>query len=119
MSRAIDGDKLFEFIQKEKAWKQFTIKRPRYDKGKQDAYYEMLEIIQEQPTIQPESWIPVSERLPKALAYVLVTIKYKDNSLGVRRAARVANCTFKWLLDDSKAEVIAWQPLPEPYKEDK
>lgn len=72
VSRAIDGDKLFEYIQKEKAWKQFTMQRPRYDKGKQDAYYEMLEIIQEQPTIQPESWIPVSEKLPECEEEVLI-----------------------------------------------
>ena len=51
MPRYIDADKLFEFIQKEKAWKQDTMRRPRYDQWKYDAYYEMLEIIQQQPTV--------------------------------------------------------------------
>jgi len=49
--RLIDADALFEYIQKEKAWKQDTIRCPRYDKGKYDAYYEMLEIIKKQPTV--------------------------------------------------------------------
>ena len=49
--RLIDGNALYEFIQKEKAWKQGTMRRPQYDKGKYDAYYEMLEIIKKQPIV--------------------------------------------------------------------
>ena len=60
-------------------------------------------------------WIPVSERLPKALTFVLVTVKHKDNSLGVMHAVRINSCIFGWLLGDIEAEVIAWQPLPQPY----
>lgn len=52
--RLIDAEKLFDFIQKEKAWKQDYMLRYRYDKGKYDAYYEMLDIIKEQPTIDVE-----------------------------------------------------------------
>lgn len=52
--RLIDADKLFDFIQKEKAWKQDTYKQPRYGRGKYDAYYEMLDIIKEQSTIEAE-----------------------------------------------------------------
>lgn len=43
--RLIDADVMFDFIQQEKAWKQGTMQRPRYDKGKYDAFYETLEII--------------------------------------------------------------------------
>lgn len=49
--RLIDADTLFDFIQKEKAWKQDTMRCPRYDQGKYDAFYEMLEIIKRQPTV--------------------------------------------------------------------
>lgn len=52
--RLIDADELFDYIQKEKAWKQDTYKQPRYGRGKYDAYYEMLNIIKEQPTIDAE-----------------------------------------------------------------
>ena len=51
--RLIDADALFEYIQKEKAWKQDVTKQPRYGKGKYDAYYEMLEIIKDAPTVDP------------------------------------------------------------------
>lgn len=65
--RLIDADKLFDFIQKEKAWKQDTYKQPRYGRGKYDAYYEMLDIIKEQFTIEAEPvvhghWIETQNR---------------------------------------------------------
>lgn len=50
--RLIDANALYEYIQKEKAWKQDTFKQPRYGRGKYDAYYEMLDIIKQQPTIE-------------------------------------------------------------------
>ena len=53
--RLIDADELFDFIQKEKAWKQDYMLRYRYDKGKYDAYYEMLDIIKELPTVDAEA----------------------------------------------------------------
>ncbi len=51
--RPIDANALFEFIQKEKAWKQSLMKY-RYDRGKYDAFYEMLDIINEQPILDYE-----------------------------------------------------------------
>ena len=50
--RLIDANELYDYIQKEKAWKQDTFKRPQYGRGKYDAYYEMLDIIKQQPTIE-------------------------------------------------------------------
>jgi hypothetical protein len=61
MPRHIDADKLFEFIQKEKAWKQSTKKYPRYDQGKYDAFYETLEIIKNQPTAAVEPVVHCGE----------------------------------------------------------
>lgn len=51
MKRLINADALYEFVQKEKAWKQDTMRRPKYDQGKYDAYYDMLKIIESQPTV--------------------------------------------------------------------
>lgn len=50
--RLIDANELYDYIQKEKAWKQDTFKRPQYGRGKYDAYYEMLDIIKQRPTIE-------------------------------------------------------------------
>jgi len=62
------------------------------------------------PYVQPEQkWIPVSELLPEENEEVLVTFKSDDE-------IRVYNCKY---FDNSpwwKNYVIAWMPLPEPYK---
>lgn len=62
---------------------------------------------------EADRWIPVSERLPKSgnKAY-LVTVDY---GLGVTTSCQrfFFNDEIGWN-DDS---VIAWKPLPEPYKE--
>lgn len=61
-------------------------------------------------------WIPVAEKLPEKECDCLVTARH--------RYTEVVSCSYypdmrsKWFLDnggDSK-NVIAWMPLPEPYK---
>lgn len=61
-------------------------------------------------------WIPVSERLPKEYDLVLVTEKY-----GFVDTARFVHNDFtemnEWIVaDDETIDVIAWMPLPHPYK---
>lgn len=63
-------------------------------------------------------WIPVSERLPESVAPVLVTLKHANDDLEVTTAEYWADGKgddFGWgTLAD---KVVAWMPLPEPYKE--
>lgn len=85
-------------------------------------------------------WIPASERLPRehdsifAKLYgtdkwssalwrtqskeVLVTIEYED---GVRTVKSSHTTDGKWVLEKraklNKCKVVAWNPFPEPYKE--
>ena len=86
-----------------------------------------LEGLNNMPSAQPEpQWIPCSERLPgKHGEMYLVTIS--DGS--------VYSCALQWdankkrwylsflnngkILVDYIDDVIAWMPLPEPYKERK
>ena len=73
-----------------------------------------------------EGWIPVEERLPENSAnsiydMQLVTLKDGEVCLGVYRNKDGEWWTRKQEGEThytNKHEVIAWQPLPEPYKED-
>lgn len=64
-------------------------------------------------------WIPCSERLPDLEEYVLVTLRYGETMI---MALDWDDGKIEWktqeesiIYDDE--EVIAWQPLPEPYME--
>lgn len=55
-------------------------------------------------------WIPVEERLPKEHTRVIAT--FDDDFVATVEYAD------DWELWADSGEVVAWMPLPEPYKED-
>ena len=77
-----------------------------------------IEALQE----QERNWIPVSERLPENGCGVLVTVNGKHNNITFVNALEIAEYrnTEGWIiegyLDWLNPNIIAWQPLPEPYK---
>ena len=104
--RLIDADELMEH-----AWRD-----------KLDSRELIVEMIEKAPTIkeiptkipidifeqlvsQESKWIPCSERLPEEFQQVLVTT-----------STRTDVCTYLKGSAYWKSYVIAWQPLPEPYK---
>lgn len=88
--------------------------------GNETAYLTIKECekaVEEQPTIdadRPQEWIPCSERLPARQGYYICTCK--DGS----RALKTTTIKWSngWQLSGSRAywKVIAWMPLPEPWK---
>ena len=80
-------------------------------------------------------WIPCSERLPEDGGYYLVTYhewskgnflpKYNDTyvrRMHYQKSERFTGWNYPVCVDDraendTNREVIAWQPLPEPFKE--
>lgn len=84
-----------------------------------------IKAVQALPPAQPElKWIPCSERLPKDDDYKPFSY-YEDGA--VLFCTKNGNVGFGWYYestnewanedDHTPGEVIAWMPLPEPYKE--
>lgn len=72
-------------------------------------------IIDKQPTIF--QWIPVSERLPEVVDYVLITFEEIN---GMHRVDKAICCSHGWQTETRYInfdKVFAWMPLPKPYKE--
>lgn len=79
----------------------------------------VMDKIRELPSVQPEQrWIPCSERLPEESGRYLISAFD-----GVVRRTTVApyQPRYKaWAMTGRMAywKVVAWMPLPEPYRED-
>lgn len=63
-------------------------------------------------------WIPVSERLPEASGTYQVTCM--DGRIHRSTYAKFQSKLKRWELTGARSywKVVAWKPLPEPYKED-
>nr|DAE27804.1 MAG TPA: Protein of unknown function (DUF551) [virus sp. ctDYl1] len=95
--------------------------------GKYDGLYvadalEMLEQLQDdlEQDEKENGWIPVSERLPEKNKDVITTVKYSGFMGMYGRWLKTAfiDDYGEWNGECIGGEVIAWMPLPEPYKED-
>ena len=69
----------------------------------------VLEMLKTEPPVNPNTWIPVSERLPEDNLKVFVSTK---TAIGI-----AAHNELGWYTPDTYFDgVIAWMPLPEPWK---
>lgn len=74
------------------------------------------EMMFDAPTIEPMRWIPCSERLPEEHEVVLTQAQFKDD-VKMAVSSRVDfNYWTGWGTRD--INVVAWMPLPEPWKGD-
>ena len=64
-------------------------------------------------------WIPCSERQPKDDSICIVTVEYPSNETVVDYGwfDRIGVCWYVGMQEFRTSNIIAWQPLPEPYKE--
>ena len=74
------------------------------------------QIVQEVAEEYNGGWIPCSERLPEECTEVLVSVKEIDDSF-YTRTSWVQDGVWVIKKTPLQPTVIAWQPLPEPYKE--
>lgn len=82
------------------------------------------------PSVQPKQrWIPCSERLPEEERYVLITKEsfkingYEQEVIKAKRSADPRSGKIEWWSPEfgtlKNKAVLAWMPMPEPYKEEK
>ena len=80
---------------------------------------EAIEIVKQEAERYNNGWIPCSEKLPDVRQDVLVTVKYTGfmGMHGYWIQTGHMEAENDWWGNCAGGEVIAWQPLPEPYKE--
>lgn len=76
-----------------------------------DICVSMLMEIDEQPTIEPQKWIPISVKLPEKRQDVIVTVN--DGAIYTDTDEWIGTGFFAY-----GHNVVAWQSLPDPWKEE-
>ena len=124
--RPIDGDSAVQQIKEFAECKPSCAEEFYEGQGcKNCAWGKIIEIVESAHTIEYGTWIPCSERLPKDAEEYHVT-QYNKNAVteycdGYRTARIFFDDNGWWDDIDVLAgwEIIAWMPLPEPYREEK
>jgi len=113
MSRLIDADALIKFIENRYkiTWKD------DYEGGIKDACTDIIEEINKMPTIEPQQWIPVTERLPEENGLYIVTEIGRWVAPVETRYFNVREESGFWSGHPGD-KVLAWMPLPTPYRKD-
>ena len=74
--------------------------------------YFVVDMLEKLPSAEPKQrWIPCSERLPEEMGTYMTTIDYGKHGLAVGQ-----RYYYGKYLGWGDERVIAWMPLPEPYK---
>lgn len=112
-------EKILERLEEEKAHQTFCDKEVGYNKGIRKA----ISIVQKVSKEYNNGWIPCSERLPEEPFGCLVTVMDCEPSTQTDfeniLPYFVGYDGHSWNDEDGEEipfEVIAWMPLPEPYK---
>ena len=77
------------------------------------------EIVKEVAKEYKDGWIACSERLPEDDSICIVTVEYPNNKTMVDYGwfDRKSVCWFVGMQEFRTSNILAWQPLPEPFKE--
>ena len=80
---------------------------------------ELKEIVKEVAEEYKGGWIACSERLPEDDSICIVTVEYPNNEIVVDYGwfDRNGVCWFVGMQEFRTSNILAWQPLPEPFKE--
>ena len=90
------------------------------DRG-MEAIYMAIDVLEQEP-----EWIPCSEKLPNIGDTVIISgkMKYKHEKeyeefvdVAIFEATQRFETFNDWYEGQDEFEIVAWQPLPEPYEE--
>ena len=81
-----------------------------------EGYAEANGLLDHMHYINDQKWIPVLERLPNRHQRVLCYFKYEPESPDII-SENTYICSDMWMSESDK--VVAWMPLPEPYRGEK
>lgn len=89
------------------------------NKATQLAFDDAKQIVQEVAEEYNDGWIACSERLPEDDSICIVTVEYPNNKTMVDYGwfDRKSVCWFVGMQEFRTSNILAWQPLPEPFKE--
>ena len=96
----------------------FPDKCPSYDKNTNELLDMAKQIVQEVAEEYNGGWIPCNEKLPENDSICIVTVEYPSNKTMVDYGwfDRKSVCWFVGMQEFRTSNILAWQPLPEPYK---
>ena len=142
----IDAESLYnQIVEKEELARQRVIDTPsRFPNGDINPYAVRYAtqlderttfkfMLTDAPAVDTPRWIPVTERLPEEDKEVLISYRYKEGEgntshskiditsygqmyFGGNKVGRVKHWRAPFEYFESNYEVIAWMPLPTPYK---
>ena len=84
-----------------------------------NAYKKCIEIVKEVAEEYNGGWVPCSKKLPEDDSVCIVTVEYPNNKTMVDYGwfDRKSVCWFVGMQEFRTSNILAWQPLPEPFKE--
>ena len=104
-----------------KAPNTYDFNNPEYQKWmmKSFGFKESMKIVQEVAEEYSGGWILCSERMPEDDSICIVTVEYPNNKTMVDYGwfDRKNVCWFVGMQEFRTSNILAWQPLPEPFKE--
>ena len=111
-------EKILERLEELQNYACFPIEWVNEEQSKIHSYYankltEILKLTEQ----YNNGWIPCSDRLPEDDSICIVTIEYPNNKTMVDYGwfDRKSVCWFVGMQDFRTSNILAWQPLPEPY----
>ena len=113
-------EKIVEKLESESHWTESTFDEDGYcNDDSEDVVYlhNAIEIVKQEAEKYNNGWIPCSEKLPELRQDVLVTVKYTGfmGMHGYWIKTGHMEAENDWCGYCTGGEVIAWQPLPQPY----